>query len=107
MTQNAFLRLSSNPGIHPEACSPIEAISALRGFTNHPDHSFLADDLEPVASPVFSNLQIVGYRQITDAHLLTLAVRHDGLFVTLDRRVGHLVPVRSGLAKYLVLLPEE
>ena len=36
--------------------------------------------------------RLVGYRQVTDAHLLTLASHHGGRLVTFDRGLRTLVP---------------
>lgn len=36
--------------------------------------------------------QVVGYRQVTDAHLLTLAIRKCGILATFDRGVAELAP---------------
>jgi hypothetical protein len=35
---------------------------------------------------------IYSYRQITDAHLLAVALRHDGQLATFDRGVCNLLP---------------
>jgi len=35
---------------------------------------------------------VLGYRQVTDAHLLGLALRHNGRLVTLDAGVKAVVP---------------
>jgi hypothetical protein len=36
--------------------------------------------------------KVIGYRQVTDAHLLGLALRHRGRLVTLDARIKALIP---------------
>jgi len=56
-------------------------ISTLRG---HPNHRFLTDDVSMGDSDMPS---IAGYRQVTDAHLLTLARRRRVRLVTFDARI--------------------
>ena len=46
----------------------------------------------PVDSDATAFEQVVGYRQVTDAHLLTLAMRRGGSLATFDRGVGELAP---------------
>jgi len=38
--------------------------------------------------------RIFGHKQITDAYLLGLAVKDDGILVTLDKRLGFLAGTR-------------
>jgi predicted nucleic acid-binding protein len=56
-------------------------LSTLR---THPDHRFLTDDVSMGDSDVPS---IAGYRQVTDAHLLTLARRRGVRLVTFDSSI--------------------
>ncbi len=48
------------------------------------------DDLDLVRTPDMAFDSLRGYRQVTDTHLLALAVRHDGRLVTFDRAVADL-----------------
>jgi predicted nucleic acid-binding protein len=48
--------------------------------------------VSPVDSGAFAYERVVGYRQVTDAHLLTLATRRSGSLATFDRGVAELVP---------------
>jgi uncharacterized protein len=84
LTESGFVRVSSNPNVLP---SPIETeaargvLASLRALAGH---RFLVDDVSIADGdvPAFS-----GHRQVTDAHLLTLARRHDVRLVTFDRGV--------------------
>jgi predicted nucleic acid-binding protein len=53
-------------------------LSSLRALDSH---RFLADDVSITDSDVPA---IIGHRQVTDAHLLTLARRHEVRLVTFD-----------------------
>jgi len=69
----------SNPAFSRDALSPAAAIALLGENLTHPGHQFWIDDV-PVPSvieDVESGLQ--GYRQLTDAYLLTVAHRRKGL----------------------------
>jgi predicted nucleic acid-binding protein len=49
--------------------------------------------------------RIMGPRQLTDALLLDLAIRNDGVLATLDRRISHLLPPGSSNRKHLEVIP--
>jgi predicted nucleic acid-binding protein len=49
------------------------------------NHGFWPDDLR--LSAVLGHRFLAGHRQITDAYLVALAVKHRGRFATLDRGV--------------------
>jgi predicted nucleic acid-binding protein len=55
-------------------------------------HAFWTDDVSPVdpGGGVFG--RVVGYRQVTDAHLVSLAQRQGGALATFDRGVRELAP---------------
>jgi uncharacterized protein len=82
VTESGFVRVSSNPKILPHAIG-VEAaravLSALRGADGH---RFLADEVSITDADVPT---MVGHRQVTDAHLLTLARRAGVRLVTFDR----------------------
>jgi hypothetical protein len=92
LTQSGFVRVSSNRAVIPEAKSPREAVDLLRQITALPHHRFWADDISLSRSELVAVKKLVGYRQVTDAHVLALALRHDGRLATLDRGIRQLVP---------------
>lgn len=92
LTQSGFVRISSNPRVTSEARSPREALLALRAIVSLPHHVFWPDDEPLVTSAHFDAMQIVGYRQVPDAHLVALALHHGGALATLDRGIPSLVP---------------
>jgi predicted nucleic acid-binding protein len=57
-------------------------------------HEYWVDDIELSVSPWFPRDRLVGYRQVTDAHILALGRRHGGAVATLDRG---LVALSAGL----------
>lgn len=90
LTESGFVRVSSNRRAIPEACAPSDAIRLLERIRGVNGHVFWADDISPV-DPLWTPFaRVVGYRQITDAHLLALAIRHGGQLATFDRRLAEL-----------------
>lgn len=94
MTECAFIRISSNPKIIPEAVSVREAIALLEQFAALQGHTFWEDDIRFQHEYVPRGL-LVGHRQITDAYLLGLAIHRRGRLVTLDRGLNSLIPTNS------------
>jgi len=95
MTQCAFVRVSSNPRIIPEAVTPCEAVALLREMTSLTHHRFWPDSLPFHEAPIPTAL-ITGHHQVSDAYLLGLAIHHKGKLVTFDRGMAELLPERSG-----------
>ena len=83
-TESGFVRISSNPVI-PHAVTPPAALSMLGRLRDVDGHTFFTDDVSLVASPHVDTQRIASHRQVTDAHLLAIARRHDGRLATLDR----------------------
>ena len=92
ITESGFVRVSSNPKALP---SPI-GISAARGVLAAlralDGHRFLVDDVSIVDPDV---PELAGYRQVTDAHLLTLARRSGMRLVTFDAGISALADGRD------------
>jgi hypothetical protein len=104
LTQCAFVRISSNPKIIPEAVTPKEALALLGEVVQDPTHTFWEDDIGILDDHVPSEL-LVGHRQVTDAYLLGLAIRRGGRLVTLDTGVSALLPKRSPHRAALQIVP--
>lgn len=92
ITQSGFIRVSSNERVIPGARSPVEAANLLVRVIGLPNHVFFADDRSLVAPSFVDFGKLTGYRQVTDAHLLGIALRHGGRLATFDRALRGLVP---------------
>lgn len=92
LTQSGFVRVSANHKVIPEARTPAEAILLLQELTSLPGHLFWTDDVAVTSSEHVARERIVGYRQVTDAHLLALAIGNDGRLATFDAAVAELAP---------------
>jgi len=84
VTESGFVRVSSNRQALPAATSPVIAVDQLRLLSALPGHVFWPDTVRFVAADdVLPRLR--GHRQVTDAHLVTLARHHGGVLVTFDQ----------------------
>lgn len=84
VTESGFVRVSSNRRVIPEAHSPREAIAL-------PGHVFWADDVSFARGQSVAVEALLGHRQVTDAHLVALAIERRGRVATFDRGLRELV----------------
>ena len=106
-TQSGFVRVSSNAHILPGARSPREALAVLRRIVALPNHVFWSDDISIAATEFVDETKLHGHRQVTDIHLLAVALRHEGRVATLDRGIMHLVPAAYVAADVVSIVVDE
>ena len=87
VTESGFVRVSSNRKVLPAAIGVEEARRVLAALRTVGAHTFLPDDVAMVDDDV---PRLVGHRQVTDAHLLTLARRRRASLLTFDGGVFEL-----------------
>ena len=102
ITQNGCVRIMSQPG-YPNALPTAQVAQRLRDATDTSFHHFVPGDLSLLDAEHFDATQLLGHRQVTDAYLLGLAVRHGLRFVTFDGGVPRRV-VRGLAAEHVVVL---
>lgn len=102
LTQNGCVRILAQPN-YPNSVPAVQAAARLREAVRTVHHAFWPDDLSALDDDLFNWTHLLGSRQLTDAYLLALAVRHKGRFVTLDRRVP-LAAVPGASAKHLAII---
>ena len=86
LTEAAFLRLQSNPRVTGSEISCGSALVALAEMRQHPGHTFLGDE-SSLANPLISLTSLVGYRQVTDFHLVNLCAVHGSVLATFDAKI--------------------
>jgi predicted nucleic acid-binding protein len=86
------VRVSSNPSALPSPLGVEAAREVLRALRAVEGHRFLADDVSITDDDV---PRLAGHRQVTDAHLLTLARRRGMRLVTFDVAIVELGGERS------------
>jgi uncharacterized protein len=92
ITQLAFIRISSNSKIIPDAVTPREAVEMLKRLAALPGHELWLDDVVPTEAVTFTSAAFVGHRQVTDGYLLALVRRRAGRLATFDGGVAELLP---------------
>jgi toxin-antitoxin system PIN domain toxin len=105
LTQSGFVRVSSNLRAIPGAKSPGEAAELLRRIVSLPNHVFFSDDVSLISSKFVDPVRLMGYRQVTDAHLLGIALRHEARLATFDQAIVGLVPSGYSAAQAVSLIP--
>jgi toxin-antitoxin system PIN domain toxin len=90
VTEFGFVRVSSNAAAVGEPLTPPEAIALLREIRRRDGHESWTDDVSPTDGRWVDASALRGHRQVTDAHLLSLARRHGGRLATLDHAVAAL-----------------
>jgi toxin-antitoxin system PIN domain toxin len=87
VTESGFIRVSTNPKVLPSPIGIADARCVLAALRAAQGHRFLVDDVSFVDDDV---PRIAGYRQVTDAHLLTIARRQGVRLVTFDTAIAAL-----------------
>jgi toxin-antitoxin system PIN domain toxin len=99
-SEAGFLRVSTNPrvGSHTvqEAALVLAELSRRPGYRFWPLTTGWAELGTPFAERIF------GHQQITDAYLLGLAVKKNGILVTLDKAIRYLAGPKYG--KHILVL---
>ena len=93
-TESGFVRVSSNRAAIPTATSPGLALELLTAMTAMDGHEFWVDDVAMVTAGLGDARLLSRHRDVTDAHLLALAERRDGVLVTFDAHLSRLLGAR-------------
>lgn len=102
-TESGFLRNAT--AARPGQITMPDATSLLQQLAQHSGYSYLTIDTDwhTLCSPFFRRLY--GTKQVTDAYLLGLSVRHNRILVTMDKAVVHLAGTEY--SKHVLVLKEE
>lgn len=104
ITQNGCIRIMSQPG-YPGALPAAVVAERLAEAADNSNHAFWPDDVNLLKEGCLDWSRILGHRQVTDAYLLALAMRHQGRLITLDRRIS-LGAVTDAKPENLVILSD-
>lgn len=85
LTENALVRVLSNPAYPGRRTTVEDAASRLRTFCSSREHVFWSDSIS-VRDPVRNHIQ--GHRQLTDVYLLALSVSNEGRLATFDSAIS-------------------
>ena len=103
LTENAFVRVVSNPAYPGQRTTVEDAASRLRAFCSDPEHVFWADSISVRDPGRFHWKRVQGHRQLTDVYLLALSVSNRGRLATFDSTIS-LRAVEAAAAQNLELL---
>ena len=88
LTENAFVRVLSNPAYPGRGTTVEDAVSRLRSFCSAQEHVFWPDSVSLVDRRRFRWNHVQGHRQITDVYLLALVVSNQGRLATFDSTIS-------------------
>ena len=91
LTEAAYFRITTNPAIHPSRRTLGQSIAILQSLKElHEHHAYweIKESWVDLTAPFAS--RITGHQQVTDAYLLGMAIKEDGVLVTFDRGLKYL-----------------
>ena len=88
LTENAFVRVLSNPAYPGRATTMADAVSRLRTFCSAQQHVFWPDSVSLLDRRRVRWNHVQGHRQVTDVYLLALVVSHQGRLATFDSTIS-------------------
>jgi uncharacterized protein len=88
LTENAFVRVLSNPAYPGSRTTVEDAAARLRAFCSEGPHVFWTDSVSVREDGRFRWKHVQGHRQLTDVYLLALAVASDGRLATFDSTIS-------------------
>ena len=91
LTEAGFVRVSCNPSVVRHTVTPLDAIAVLEKLTRLGTHAFWPLDQSVLHLPESISSRLQGYRQVTDAVLLAVAMQRNGQLATLDGGMEALV----------------
>lgn len=104
MTQSAFVRITSQPAFGGQSKSIAESAGVLREILARPTHTFVPLDFsfDDVLHQCTGG--VVGHRQVTDAYLLSAAIRASMKLLTFDAGTGALLASDAERRAHITLL---
>lgn len=91
MTEAGYIRIVSNPAFSRDAVTPVQALTLLHENAKSRNHQFWADDISAQEALGRFAKRLVGHQQVTDAYLLALAIRREGMLVSFDAGITELL----------------
>jgi uncharacterized protein len=104
ITQAGFIRVLSQPVVSKAALSITQWSDTLAQVLAHPAHRLLPLDFAFTDVMACCTGGVVGHRQITDAYLLTAAVRAGARLLSFDRGLRQLLATEAERAAHIELL---
>ena len=87
MTENGLQRIVGHPRYHNSPGTPAAVTPILLGLRALPGHVFWPDSISLMDPDLVDSGRLLVHGQVTDSYLLALAMAHQGLLATFDRRL--------------------
>lgn len=92
LTEVGFIRVTTNPAMQAAAITIEKAVAILQALKGNSGYRYWpisdAESWVTVTTPFAA--RISGHQQVTDAYLLGLAIKNDGVLVTFDRGLRYM-----------------
>ena len=90
LTEAGFVRVTTNPAYRPGPRTLEQAVEVLQLIKGYPGYWYWEINESWVTLTAGFSSRIVGHQQVTDAYLLGLAIKEDGVLVTFDRGLKYM-----------------
>jgi uncharacterized protein len=90
LSEAGFIRITTSPSFRPLPRSMDQAIGALNMLKANKSYWYCGIDQSWVDLTAPFADRISGHQQVTDAYLLGLAIKEDGVLVTFDRGIRYM-----------------
>jgi uncharacterized protein len=90
LTEAGFVRVTTNPSYQGGAWTLEQATTVLSELAARPGYRYWPISDGWVALTARFASRIFGHQQVTDAYLLGLAIKEDGVLVTFDRGIRYM-----------------
>ena len=90
LTESGYLRMTTNPLMHSGNRTLTNSLAVLQDLIDQPGYSYwpITESWAALTAPFAA--RITGHQQVTDAYLLGLAIKENGVLVTFDRGLKYL-----------------
>lgn len=90
LTEAGYVRVVTNPASGPIIRTFLHAAAILKDLAQWPGYRYWPISGSWTALTASFAARITGHQQVTDAYLLGLAIKEDGVLVTFDRGIKYL-----------------
>lgn len=90
LTEAGYVRIVTNPASGPIVQTLAQAAAILRDFTQRKDYRYWSITDSWCSLTASFRDRVFGHQQVTDAYLLGLAIKENGVLVTFDRALKYL-----------------
>ncbi len=102
LTEAGFVRVTTNPAYRPGPRTLEQAIAVLQVLKGLPGYWYWEMDESWVTLTAPFASRILGHQQVTDAYLLGLAIKEDGVLVTFDRGLKYLAGTQYSRSLFIL-----